>query len=232
MQEHSPIEIDFKGQKFTLTDAEWQEVRQDFERLNPRNSYMLLFMVVVVVMWFGCNNAAKEIVKEEAIYGRERAVNLGVAPYLASKFLVLSVVTMLHALILMTVVFGVLEGRAAFFLTYSRRRRIPDWLCGAVWRAGAVVDDRRGVGPAAVGVRRHAGSGQRASALCADPAVHSRRRLFEREGRDAAGAGVVLVAGLLGLSRRASGANQLPETFPGCVDYIDELGLPCRRWSE
>ena len=23
------------------------------------------------------------------------------------------------------------------------------------------------------------------------------------------------------------GANQLPETFPGCVDYIDELGLPC-----
>ena len=72
---------------------------------------MLLFMLVVVVMWFGCNNAAKEIVKEEAIYSRERAVNLGVLPYLASKFLVLSVITTLHALILMALVFGSLEGR-------------------------------------------------------------------------------------------------------------------------
>ena len=51
---------------------------------------MLLFILAMVVLWFGCNNAAKEIVKEEAIYGRERAVNLGILPYLASKFLVLS----------------------------------------------------------------------------------------------------------------------------------------------
>ena len=122
-------------------------MRQDFERSNPRNSYMLLFMLVVVVMWFGCNNAAKEIVKEEAIYSRERAVNLGIAPYLASKFLVLSVVTMLHALILLT---ASCSGR------WKRGRRSsrtyaappPDFQLGyrgAVRRAGAAVDDRRGV---------------------------------------------------------------------------------------
>ena len=38
-----------------------------------------LFLVSIIVLWSGCNNAAKEIVKEEAIYGRERAVNLGFA---------------------------------------------------------------------------------------------------------------------------------------------------------
>src|SRR5262249_21216390 len=57
-------------------------------------------------MWFGCNNAAKEIVKEEAIYGRERAVNLGIIPYLGSKFLVLSVVSAVQTLMLLGLVFG------------------------------------------------------------------------------------------------------------------------------
>jgi ABC-type multidrug transport system ATPase subunit len=73
---------------------------------NPRYTYILLFIVVMVVMWFGCNNAAKEIVKEEAIYARERSVNLGILPYLASKFLVLGVITALHALLLMLLVYG------------------------------------------------------------------------------------------------------------------------------
>jgi ABC-type multidrug transport system ATPase subunit len=77
--------------------------------INPRYTYMLLFIVTMVVLWFGCNNAAKEIVKEEAVYGRERAVNLGIVPYLASKFLVLGAITVFHALALMLVLFGVLE---------------------------------------------------------------------------------------------------------------------------
>lgn len=76
------------------------------EIINPRYTYILLFVLVMVVLWFGCNNAAKEIVKEEAIYGRERAVNLGIVPYLASKFLVLSVITMFHAVLLMAVLYG------------------------------------------------------------------------------------------------------------------------------
>jgi ABC-type multidrug transport system ATPase subunit len=82
------------------------------EVVNPRFTYILLFILAMIVMWFGCNNAAKEIVKEEAIYGRERAVNLQILPYLASKFLVLSAVTALHALVLVGVVFGTLEAMA------------------------------------------------------------------------------------------------------------------------
>jgi hypothetical protein len=77
--------------------------------VNPRFTYMLLFLIVVIVLWFGVNNASKEIVKEEAIYSRERAVNLGLVPYLTSKFLVLSVITSLQALLLMAFIYGPLE---------------------------------------------------------------------------------------------------------------------------
>jgi ABC-type multidrug transport system ATPase subunit len=84
------------------------------EGINPRYTYILLFILAMIVMWFGCNNAAKEIVKEEAIYGRERAVNLRILPYLASKFVVLSAITAIHALLLMLLLFGTLELLAYF----------------------------------------------------------------------------------------------------------------------
>ena len=77
--------------------------------VNPRYTYMLVFLIVIVVLWFGCNNAAKEIVKEEAIYGRERAVNLGILPYLASKFLVLSFISIFQTALLMLVIYGTFE---------------------------------------------------------------------------------------------------------------------------
>jgi ABC-type multidrug transport system ATPase subunit len=79
------------------------------EMVDPTYTYMLLFMLVIIVLWFGSNNAAKEIVKEEAIYGRERAVNLGILPYLSSKFLLLSLITAAQALILMVMLYGALE---------------------------------------------------------------------------------------------------------------------------
>jgi ABC-type multidrug transport system ATPase subunit len=74
--------------------------------INPRFTYMLLFLIAVIVMWFGCNNAAKEIVKEEAIYGRERAVNLGIVPYLGSKYLLLSLVSAFQTFLLIGIIYG------------------------------------------------------------------------------------------------------------------------------
>lgn len=76
---------------------------------SPNFTYTLLFLVSMIVLWSGCNNAAKEIVKEEAIYGRERAVNLGIVPYLASKFIVLSLFTIVQTAMLMLLVFGPLH---------------------------------------------------------------------------------------------------------------------------
>jgi ABC-type multidrug transport system ATPase subunit len=95
----------------------------EHEGINPRYTYILLFLLVMIVMWFGCNNAAKEIVKEEAIYGRERAVNLGIVPYLSSKFLVMSVVTAFHSLLLMLLVFGPLE---LLHWLYPSTHSVPD----------------------------------------------------------------------------------------------------------
>jgi hypothetical protein len=48
----------------------------------------LAFLLIIVAVWFGTNNAAREIVKEAAIYKRERRIGLNLAPYLASKMLV------------------------------------------------------------------------------------------------------------------------------------------------
>src|SRR3977135_2410572 len=73
---------------------------------DPRYSFGLLFLIALAVLWFSCNNAAKEIVKEEAVYGRERAVNLGIFPYLASKFVVLSVVTAFQVLVFLVCIYG------------------------------------------------------------------------------------------------------------------------------
>jgi ABC-type multidrug transport system ATPase subunit len=82
------------------------------KQLNPRYTYILLFIIVLVVMWFGSSNASLEIVKEEAIYSRERAVNLGITPYLASKFLLLTAQTVFQAALLMLLMFGTLEAAA------------------------------------------------------------------------------------------------------------------------
>ncbi len=50
------------------------------------------FVLALSAIWFGCSNAAREIVKEMSIYRRERMVNLGIVPYVGSKLVVLTVI--------------------------------------------------------------------------------------------------------------------------------------------
>jgi ABC-type multidrug transport system ATPase subunit len=47
------------------------------------------FLMVVAAIWFGCNNAARDIVGEWTIYKRERMITLKLFPYVFSKFAVL-----------------------------------------------------------------------------------------------------------------------------------------------
>ena len=61
---------------------------------------LLMFFAYIATLWFGCSNAAQEIVKEIAIYKRERLVGVGAHAYLASKFLFLTAVTSVQALLL------------------------------------------------------------------------------------------------------------------------------------
>ena len=50
----------------------------------------VLFMIAISAIWLGTQNAAREIVSEQAIYKRERMFNLDILPYLLSKITILA----------------------------------------------------------------------------------------------------------------------------------------------
>ncbi len=61
---------------------------------------LVMFFAYLATLWFGCSNAAQEIVKEIAIYRRERLIGVGPHAYLTSKFLFLTAITGIQALLL------------------------------------------------------------------------------------------------------------------------------------
>jgi ABC-type multidrug transport system ATPase subunit/pSer/pThr/pTyr-binding forkhead associated (FHA) protein len=69
-------------------------LQEDATRVN------VLFLMVIASIWFGCSNAAREIVGEKAIFIRERMVSLKILPYLASKFIVLAGISALQCALL------------------------------------------------------------------------------------------------------------------------------------
>jgi ABC transport system ATP-binding/permease protein len=60
----------------------------------------LIFILAFTAVLFGCINGAREIVKEGSIYRRERMVNLGIAPYLFSKIVVLGFFCLMQSAII------------------------------------------------------------------------------------------------------------------------------------
>lgn len=84
---------------------------------------LVLFFAYIATLWFGCGNAAQEIVKELPMFRRERLIGLGRTEYLLAKFLTLACITSLQALLL----YGVMQ--------------IGAWGIGgaAMWQMGALV---------------------------------------------------------------------------------------------
>jgi hypothetical protein len=64
----------------------------------------LLFLLAVSCFGFGCNTAAKELVKERVIFLRERDFNLRLGGYFLSKFVVLSLISVAQASLLFAIV--------------------------------------------------------------------------------------------------------------------------------
>jgi ABC-type multidrug transport system ATPase subunit len=64
----------------------------------------VLFIMAFATVLFGCINGAREIVKEAPIYRRERAVNLGILPYMFSKIVVLGLLCLFQSAVLTFVV--------------------------------------------------------------------------------------------------------------------------------
>jgi len=65
---------------------------------------------------FGSINGSREIVKEAAIYRRERAVNLGIMPYMFSKIVVLFVLCLFQSAILLFIIHAVEPLQQGVFL--------------------------------------------------------------------------------------------------------------------
>jgi len=65
---------------------------------------MTAFLLGLAAVWFGCSNAAREIVAERSIYRRERMVGLSAIAYLGSKVAVLGLLCLLQCLVLLFIV--------------------------------------------------------------------------------------------------------------------------------
>ncbi|UCG23394.1 MAG: FHA domain-containing protein [Chloroflexota bacterium] len=63
----------------------------------------LLFMLALAASLLGIFAAAYEIVKEQAIYRRERMINLMIVPYLSSKIIILALFALLQCFLLLLV---------------------------------------------------------------------------------------------------------------------------------
>jgi ABC transport system ATP-binding/permease protein len=61
---------------------------------------LIQFFAYIATLWFGCSNSAQEIVKESAIYRRERLVGLSRTSYVTSKFVWMGTITSLQSVIL------------------------------------------------------------------------------------------------------------------------------------
>ncbi len=78
---------------------------QDFIALGSgADAQKVLFILAFTAVLFGSVNAAREIVKEEPIYRRERAVNLSLLPYMFSKITVLTLLCLVQTAMLVLIV--------------------------------------------------------------------------------------------------------------------------------
>lgn len=76
------------------------------------------FVLGLVALWFGTSVASREIIRERAVYTRERMVNLALLPYVGSKLFVLALIVSVQCLLL----FGSLK-----FLHYAGIMHFPGW---------------------------------------------------------------------------------------------------------
>ncbi|MFY8215559.1 MAG: ATP-binding cassette domain-containing protein, partial [Chthoniobacterales bacterium] len=61
---------------------------------------LVLFFSIIATLWFGCGNAAQEVVRELPMLRRERLVGLGRGAYLSAKFVSLSRLTVIQSLLM------------------------------------------------------------------------------------------------------------------------------------
>jgi ABC transport system ATP-binding/permease protein len=91
-----------QGRQFVQQQGETpqQALQNAIEPNSGINAQTLLFIMAFAAVLFGCLNGVRAIVRELPIYRRERMVNLGIAPYIFSKIVVLGVFCLVQSAIL------------------------------------------------------------------------------------------------------------------------------------
>ena len=89
-----------QGQNYAQQHGGVTAVMTNAEVSGGGNAETTLFIMAFAAVMFGCINGAREIVKEAPIYKRERTVNLGIAPYMFSKIIVLGILCLAQSLVL------------------------------------------------------------------------------------------------------------------------------------
>jgi ABC-type multidrug transport system ATPase subunit/pSer/pThr/pTyr-binding forkhead associated (FHA) protein len=93
------------GQAYAQSHGGAQRALQDFMAPGPgADAQKALFIMAFATILFGCINSTREFVKEAAIYRRERAVNLGILPYMFSKIVVLGALSLVQSAVLILIV--------------------------------------------------------------------------------------------------------------------------------
>lgn len=87
-----------------------------FDSANRFHHKQLLVFMMITAVFCGCFNSFREIVKEKAIYKRERMVNLQIVPYLLSKLVLQSVFLVVSMFLLAAIVcvFETIKGPFVF----------------------------------------------------------------------------------------------------------------------
>ncbi|HVB60085.1 MAG TPA: FHA domain-containing protein [Ktedonobacteraceae bacterium] len=99
------LNTDTVGKTYAKSRGGTTQALQDFITIGASiNAQRALFIIAFVAVLFGCINGTREIVKEAAIYRRERAVNLGLVPYILSKISILGIMALFQSFCLLIIV--------------------------------------------------------------------------------------------------------------------------------
>ncbi|AFZ05491.1 FHA modulated ABC efflux pump with fused ATPase and integral membrane subunits [Oscillatoria nigro-viridis PCC 7112] len=88
----------------------------------------VLFVFTCAAIWVGLATSLQEIVKESAIYLRERLVNLGLFAYLGSKFFILSGLAVLQTLLMVGVILSAFKSPEPSFISWPVGASITTFL--------------------------------------------------------------------------------------------------------
>ena len=100
------LKTDPNGQNYVRTqrNGDVNKALQDYILPSSGSgAQTVLFILSFATVLFGTINGYREIVKEAAIYRRERTVNLGILPYMFSKLVVLGFLSIVQSLILLLI---------------------------------------------------------------------------------------------------------------------------------